>query len=54
MNRIGHAIEMIISQSRWLIVPFLIGMVVGLAALAYSFVLKLATFLSSGSDGLGR
>ena len=47
MNQIGRAIEMIISQSRWLIVPFLIGLVVGLAALAYSFVLKLATFLSS-------
>ena len=40
MNRIGRAIEMIISQSRWLIVPFLVGLVVGLAALAYAFVSK--------------
>jgi len=46
MHRIGHAIEMIISQSRWLIVPFLLGLVVGLAALAYKFLLKLAGFLS--------
>ena len=46
MNRIGHAIEMIISQSRWLIVPFLLGLVVGLAALAYTFVFKLAAFLT--------
>ena len=30
MKRIGHAIEMVISQSRWLILPFLIGLVVGL------------------------
>jgi uncharacterized protein (TIGR00645 family) len=46
MNRIGHAIEMVISQSRWLVVPFLLGLVVGLAALAYKFVLKLVAFLS--------
>ena len=46
MHRIGHAIEMIISQSRWLIVPFLLGLVIGLAALAYKFLLKLAVFLS--------
>jgi len=46
MNRIGHAIETVISQSRWLIVPFLIGLVVGLGALAYKFILKLVTFLS--------
>ncbi len=46
MNRIGHAIEMVISQSRWLVVPFLLGLVVGLAALAYTFVFKLAAFLS--------
>ena len=37
---------MIISQSRWLIVPFLVGLVVGLAALAYTFILKLAAVLS--------
>lgn len=46
MNRIGHAIEMVISQSRWLILPFLIGLVVGLGALAITFVFKLIGFLS--------
>jgi len=46
MHRIGHAIETIISQSRWLVVPFLLGLVVGLAALAYKFLLKLVAFLS--------
>ncbi len=47
MNWLAHAIELIISQSRWLIVPFLVGLVVGLAALAYAFILKLAAFLGS-------
>ncbi len=46
MNRLAHAIELIISQSRWLIAPFLVGLVVGLGALAYKFVLKLVGFLS--------
>ena len=46
MNRLGYAIELIISQSRWLILPFLIGLVVGLGALAYKFVFKLTVFLS--------
>ena len=46
MNWLAHAIELIISQSRWLIAPFLVGLVVGLGALAYKFVLKLVGFLS--------
>ena len=46
MKRIGHAIEIVISQSRWLILPFLIGLVVGLGALAFTFVFKLMGFLS--------
>ncbi len=46
MNRLAHAIELIISQSRWLVVPFLIGLVVGLGALAYKFIFKLGAFLS--------
>ena len=32
MHQIGRAIEMIISQSRWLIVPFLVGLVAGAGA----------------------
>jgi uncharacterized protein (TIGR00645 family) len=46
MKRIGHAIEIVISQSRWLILPFLLGLVVGLGALAFTFVFKLMGFLS--------
>ncbi len=45
MDRVGRAIELMISQSRWLLAPFLLGLIAGLAALLYTFVLKLASFL---------
>jgi uncharacterized protein (TIGR00645 family) len=46
MNRIGRAIEILILHSRWLVAPFLLGLIVGLGALLYTFVLKLAVFLT--------
>lgn len=45
MSRIQRAVETIIYNSRWLVVPFLLGLVVGLAALVYKFVIKLAEFV---------
>jgi uncharacterized protein (TIGR00645 family) len=45
MNRIERTIETIVYNSRWLVVPFLIGLITGLAALAYKFVLKLGEFV---------
>ena len=45
MNRIGRAIEQIVINTRWLIVPFLLGLVVGLGALLYAFILKLGQFV---------
>jgi uncharacterized protein (TIGR00645 family) len=45
MNWILRAFEFIIFNSRWLVVPFLLGMIVGLAALLYTFVIKLAELL---------
>lgn len=45
MNRIERAIETVVYNSRWLVVPFLIGLIAGLAALVYKFVLKLAEFV---------
>jgi uncharacterized protein (TIGR00645 family) len=45
MNRIARAVETIIYNSRWLVVPFLLGLIVGLAALVYKFVIKLAEFV---------
>jgi uncharacterized protein (TIGR00645 family) len=46
MNQLGRAIEMLILQSRWLVAPFLLGLIVGLAALLYKFMLKLGAFIN--------
>jgi uncharacterized protein (TIGR00645 family) len=45
MNRIGRAIEQIVVNTRWLIVPFLFGLIIGLLALLYAFFVKLAQFV---------
>ncbi len=45
MKQIHAVFEMVIFTSRWLVAPFLVGLIVGLAALVYKFVLKLAEFL---------
>ena len=45
MNRIERAIEKIILNSRWLVAPFLLGLIVGLAALLYAFIVKLGDFV---------
>jgi uncharacterized protein (TIGR00645 family) len=41
MDAIKRGIEAIIFNSRWLVVPFLFGLIVGLATLLYKFVIKL-------------
>jgi uncharacterized protein (TIGR00645 family) len=45
MKRIGRAIEQIVLNSRWLIVPFLLGLIIGLLALLYAFLVKLGEFV---------
>src|SRR5467141_367781 len=45
MNRIERVVETIVFNSRWLVAPFLLGLIVGLAALAYKFIIKLAEFV---------
>jgi uncharacterized protein (TIGR00645 family) len=45
MNRIERAIEAIVLNSRWLVAPFLLGLIVGLAALLYAFIVKLGDFV---------
>jgi len=45
MKRIGRVIEQIVLNTRWLIVPFLFGLIVGLLALLYAFLLKLGEFV---------
>ena len=41
-----RAIETVVVQSRWLATPFLLGLVVGLAALLCTFALKLVSFFA--------
>jgi uncharacterized protein (TIGR00645 family) len=45
MNRIERAVEAVVFNSRWLVVPFLLGLIIGLAAVVYKFVLKLVDFI---------
>jgi uncharacterized protein (TIGR00645 family) len=45
MKRIGRALEQIVINSRWLIAPFLLGLIIGLVALLYAFVVKLGEFV---------
>jgi len=45
MDRIKRAIEAIIFNSRWLVAPFLFGLIIGLAAVVYKFVVKLVEFV---------
>jgi uncharacterized protein (TIGR00645 family) len=47
MNRIQRGIEAIVFNSRWLVAPFLFGLVIGLAALLVKFVLKLVDFVAN-------
>ena len=46
MIRIARAIETVVLHSRWLVTPFLLGLIVGLGALLYTFVIKLVSFLT--------
>jgi uncharacterized protein (TIGR00645 family) len=45
MRRISRVIEAVMLSSRWLVVPFLLGLIVGLVALLYKFVIKLIDFI---------
>ncbi|HLK81880.1 MAG TPA: YqhA family protein [Xanthobacteraceae bacterium] len=44
MNKIARLIELIAFGSRWLVVPFLFGLIAGLAALIFKFAMKLVEF----------
>jgi uncharacterized protein (TIGR00645 family) len=47
MNQIARIIELIVFSSRWLVVPFLFGLIVGLAGLIFKFGMKLTDFMAS-------
>ena len=42
MRRIANLIEIIAYSSRWLVVPFILGLIFGLAILLFKFIGKLA------------
>jgi uncharacterized protein (TIGR00645 family) len=44
MNQIARWIALIVFSSRWLVVPFLFGLIAGLAALIFKFAVKLVEF----------
>jgi len=46
MNRTKSAVEALVVYSRWLVAPFLIGLIVGLVALLFTFVVKLLAFIA--------
>ena len=45
LNRAEHALETVLFNSRWLMAPFYLGLVVSLAVLLYKFVLLLFEFV---------
>jgi uncharacterized protein (TIGR00645 family) len=45
VEQIARVIELIVFSSRWLVVPFLFGLIVGLAALLLKFAAKLVQFV---------
>jgi uncharacterized protein (TIGR00645 family) len=51
MNAIVRFIETVVFASRFLIIPFLLGLIVGLAALIFKFGLKLFDFVLHVSAG---
>src|SRR5262245_43381776 len=51
MNQIARWIEWIVFSSRWLVVPFLFGLIAGLAALIFKFCMKLVDFMRQVTAG---
>lgn len=45
VNHFAYAIELVISQSRWLVLPFLFGLIIGVGALFMVFAKKLIDLL---------
>jgi uncharacterized protein (TIGR00645 family) len=52
MELVGRVVGMVIINSRWLLAPFLFGLIIGLGALLYKFVIRLIDYvrLSSADD----
>ena len=52
MELVGRVVGIVIINSRWLLAPFLFGLIIGLGALLYKFVIRLIDYvrLSSADD----
>jgi uncharacterized protein (TIGR00645 family) len=52
MELVGRVVGIVIINSRWLLAPFLFGLIIGLGALLYKFVIKLIDYVrvSSADD----
>src|SRR5262245_65607647 len=51
MQWMKRSVEAIMFGSRWLVAPFLLGLIVGVVALLYKFVFKVVDFLTElGTD----
>ena len=52
MELVSRVVGVIVINSRWLLAPFLFGLIIGLAALLYKFVVRLTDYivLGPGSD----
>jgi uncharacterized protein (TIGR00645 family) len=52
MELVGRVVGIVIINSRWLLAPFLFGLIIGLGALLYKFLIRLIDYvrLSSADD----
>ena len=55
MELVSRVVGVVVINSRWLLAPFLLGLIVGLAALLYKFVVRLLDYivLPTGGDTAG-
>ena len=51
MELVSRVVGLIVINSRWLLAPFLFGLIIGLAALLYKFVVRLIDYVVAGPGG---
>jgi uncharacterized protein (TIGR00645 family) len=50
MDLVSRVVGTVVINSRWLLAPFLFGLIIGLAALLYKFVVRLIDYVIVGPD----
>lgn len=51
MDLVTRVVGLVVINSRWLLAPFLFGLIIGLVALLYRFVVRLIDYVAAGSGG---